>query len=40
MSLLSTMNQDESDKLFNQEDAVIDSLEVLMRLRKKLKNSP
>jgi len=38
MSLLSTMNQDESDKLFNQEDAVIDSLEVLMRLRKKLKN--
>ena len=37
MSLLSTMNSDESEKLFNQEDAVIDSLEALMRLRKKLK---
>jgi methyl-accepting chemotaxis protein len=37
MSLLSTMNSDESERLFNQEDAVIDSLEVLMRLRKKLK---
>jgi methyl-accepting chemotaxis protein len=37
MSLLSTMNRDESEKLFDQEDAVIDSLEVLMRLRKKLK---
>jgi len=37
MNLLSTMHKDESEKLFDQEDAVIDSLEALMRLRKKLK---
>ena len=38
MELLSTMQDDESDELFEKEDAVIDSLESLMRLRKKLKN--
>ena len=38
MELLSTMQDDESDELFEKEDAVIDSLEGLMRLRKKLKN--
>jgi len=38
MELLSTMKDDESDELFEKEDAVIDSLESLMRLRKKLKN--
>ena len=38
MELLSTMQDDESDALFEKEDAVIDSLESLMRLRKKLKN--
>jgi len=38
MELLSTMQEDESDELFEKEDAVIDSLEGLMRLRKKLKN--
>ena len=37
MELLSTMQEDESDKLFEKEDVVIDSLESLMRLRKKLK---
>ena len=38
MGLLSTMQDDETDELFEKEDAVIDSLESLMRLRKKLKN--
>jgi len=38
MELLSIMQEDETDKLFKKEDAVIDSLEELMRLRKKLKN--
>jgi len=37
MELLSTMHDDESERLFEQEDAVIDSLETIMRLRKKLK---
>jgi len=37
MELLSTMQDDESERLFEQEDAVIDSLETIMRLRKKLK---
>ena len=38
MELLSTMQDDKSDEFFEKEDAVIDSLESLMRLRKKLKN--
>ena len=38
MELLSIMQEDETDKLFKKEDAVIDSLEELMRLRKKLKD--
>jgi len=38
MELLSTMQENETDELFKKEDAVIDSLEELMRLRKKLKN--
>ena len=38
MELLSTMQDDKSDELFEKEDAVIDSLESLMCLRKKLKN--
>ncbi len=38
MELLTTMQDDEADELFEKEDAVIDSLEELMRLRKKLKN--
>jgi len=38
MELLSTMQEDESQAHFEREDAVIDSLETLMRLRKKLKH--
>ena len=38
MELLSIMQEDETDNLFEKEDAVIDSLEELMRLRKKLRN--
>jgi hypothetical protein len=38
MELIATMQEDESDELFEKEDAVIDSLETLMRLRKKLKD--
>jgi len=38
MEFLSTMKNDESNELFEKEDAVINSLEGLMRLRKKLKN--
>ena len=38
MELLSTMQEKESDELFQKEDAVIDSLETLMRLRKRLKD--
>ena len=38
MELLSSMKDDETDELLEKEDAVIDSLEGLMRLRKKLKN--
>ena len=38
MELLATMQDDEADELFEKEDVVIDSLEELMRLRKKLKN--
>ena len=37
MELLSLMQEDESDMIFEKEDAVIDSLENLMRLRKELK---
>jgi len=37
MELLSTIHDDESERLFEQEDAVIDSLETIMRLRRKLK---
>ena len=37
MELLSSMQTDESETLFEKEDAVIDSLETIMRLRKKLK---
>ena len=38
MELLSTMQERESDEFFQREDAVIDSLETLMRLRKRLKD--
>jgi hypothetical protein len=38
MEFLSTMQDKKSDELFEKEDAVIDSLEMLMRLRKKLKD--
>jgi len=38
MELLSTMQDEASEALFEKEDAVIDSLESLMCLRKKLKN--
>ena len=38
MELLSTMNPKESDEFFKKEDTVIDSLETLMRLRKRLKD--
>jgi len=38
MEFLSTMKNDESNELFEKEDAVINSLEGLMRLGKKLKN--
>jgi len=38
MELLSTMNPQESDAFFKKEDAVIDSLEILMSLRKRLKH--
>jgi len=38
MVLLSTMQEDESGALFDKEDAVIDSLETIMQLRKKLKH--
>jgi len=38
MELLSTMNPDASDDFFKKEDAVIDSLDTLMHLRKKLKS--
>jgi len=38
MELLSTMNPEESDDFFKREDTVIDSLETLMRLRKRLKD--
>jgi hypothetical protein len=38
MELISTMQEDESEELFEKEDAVIESLETLMRLRKKLKD--
>ena len=37
MELLSTMQEGESEALFEKEDAVIDSLETIMTLRKKLK---
>ena len=36
MELLATMNEGESDALFQKEDAVIDSLEMLMKLRERL----
>jgi len=38
MELISTMQEHESEEIFEKEDAVIDSLETLMRLRKKLKD--
>jgi len=38
MELLHTMQESESDELFEKEDVVIDSLDGLMCLRKKLKN--
>jgi hypothetical protein len=38
MELLSTMNPKESDDFFKKEDAVIDSLDTLMSLRKRLKD--
>jgi len=38
MEFLSSMKNDESNELFEKEDAVINSLEGLMRLGKKLKN--
>lgn len=38
MELLSTMNPKESDDFFKKEDAVIDSLDTLMHLRKRLKD--
>jgi len=38
MELVSTMQEDTSEALFEKEDAVIDSLETLMRLRKQLKD--
>jgi len=37
MELLSSMQENESERLFEKEDAVIDSLETIMALRKKLK---
>jgi hypothetical protein len=38
MELISTMQEKETDELFEKEDAVIDSLETLMSLRKRLKD--